>query len=177
MPTIRGMANEGLSFKGVLYAGLMLTSDGPKVLEYNVRFGDPEIQAILPLLKSDLVPIIDDAVEGRLSTTTCEWLPGSCASIVLVSGGYPGDFKIGKEISGLEAFKDQQDLFVFHGGTKKDRERFLTWGGRVLNVVARGPNLEEALKRGYDAAVKINFDGVVYRKDIGMRAVKKPAVT
>ena len=176
MPTIRGMTNEGLSFKGVLYAGLMLTSDGPKVLEYNVRFGDPEIQAILPLLKSDLVSILDDAVEGRLSTTTCEWLPGSCASIVLVSGGYPGDFKIGKEISGLEAFKDQQDLFVFHGGTKKDRERFLTWGGRVLNVVARGPNLEEALRRAYEAAGKISFEGAFYRKDIGMRAVKRPVV-
>ena len=176
LPTIRGMASEGMSFKGVLYAGLMLTSDGPKVLEYNVRFGDPEIQAILPLLSSDLVPILDDAVEGRLSTTTCEWSSESCACVVLVSGGYPGDFRIGKEIQGLEPLKDRRELLVFHAGTKKDRERLVTWGGRVLNIVGRGADLEEALKRAYDAISAISFEGMVYRKDIGMRALKKPVV-
>jgi phosphoribosylamine--glycine ligase len=176
-PTIRAMASEGLTFKGVLYAGLMLTSDGPKVLEFNVRFGDPEIQAILPLLKSDLVPILDDAVEGRLSTTTCEWQPGSCACVVLVSGGYPGDFRIGKEIQGLASLKEQPELLVFHAGTKKDRERFLTWGGRVLNVVGRGADLEAAVKRAYEAIHRISFEGMTYRKDIGFRALKKPVVT
>jgi len=176
-PTLRGMASEGLSLKGALYAGLMLTSDGPKVLEYNVRFGDPEIQAILPLLKSDLVPILDDAVEGRLSTTTCEWNAAHCACVVLVSSGYPGDFRIGKEIQGLERLVDREELFVFHAGTKKDRDRFLTWGGRVLNVVGRGAELGTALARVYDAIGMIHFEGMGFRKDIGFRALKKPAVT
>jgi phosphoribosylamine--glycine ligase len=174
MPTIRALAAEGLAFKGVLYAGLMLTSDGMKVLEYNARFGDPEVQAILPLLKSDLVPILDDAVEGRLATTRCEWEPASCASVVLVSGGYPGDYQIGKEIQGLEALKNRPDLMVFHAGTKKDRSRLITWGGRVLNVVGVGPDLEAALKRAYDAIGGITYDGMYYRKDIGHRALKKP---
>ncbi|MBI3330825.1 MAG: phosphoribosylamine--glycine ligase, partial [Candidatus Omnitrophica bacterium] len=174
MPTLRAMAAEGLSFKGVLYAGLMLTSDGPKVLEYNVRFGDPELQAILPLLSSDLVPILDDAVEGRLATTEWRWEPGSCVCVVLASGGYPGDFPIGKEIQGLGQGTQRPGVFVFHAGTKQDKGRFLTWGGRVLNIVATGPDLEGALKRAYDAIGAIRFEGMVYRKDIGFRALKKP---
>jgi len=174
LPTIRALASEGLPFKGVLYAGLMLTSDGPKVLEYNVRFGDPEIQAILPLLKSDLVPILDDVVEGRLAATPCEWESGSCVCVVLASHGYPGDFAIGKEIRGLEPFADRRDLLVFHAGTKKDRERFVSWGGRVLNVIGLGADFEQALKRAYDAIQTISFDGMCYRKDIGFRALKKP---
>ena len=177
LPTIRAMAAEGLQFTGVLYAGLMMTSDGPKVLEYNVRFGDPEIQAILPLLKSDLVPVLDDAVEGRLSTTLCEWSAGSCVCVVLVSSGYPGDFRIGKEIQGLDRVANREGLVVFHGGTKKDRERFLTWGGRVLNVVGRGADFGTALQRAYDAIGLIHFEGMGFRKDIGFRALKKPAIT
>ena len=176
LPTIRAMASEGLAFKGVLYAGLMLTSDGPKVLEYNVRFGDPEIQAILPLLKSDLVPIVDDAVEGRLSMTQCQWDPGSCVCVVLASAGYPGDFPIGKEIRGLDQFKGRRDLLVFHAGTKKDRDQFLSWGGRVLNVVGVGPDVESALKHAYDAIGTISFEGAFYRKDIAHRALKKPVI-
>lgn len=129
LPTVRAMASEGMAFKGVLYAGLMLTKEGPKVLEFNVRFGDPEIQGILPLLKTDLLALLDDAVEGRLADTPCEWETGSCASVVLASGGYPGDFKIGKEIEGLKALADRKDLFVFHAGTKRDGDRLLTWGG------------------------------------------------
>ena len=175
-PTIQAMASEGLSFKGVLYAGLMLTSDGPKVLEYNVRFGDPEIQAILPLLKCDLVPILDDAVEGRLSTTPCQWQTGSCVCVVLASSGYPGEFAIGKEIHGLERLADRRDVLVFHAGTKKDKQRFLSWGGRALNVIGLGADIDEALKRAYEAIGTIHFDGMVYRKDIGFRALKKPAV-
>lgn len=174
MPTIRAMASEGLKCTGVLYAGLMLTSDGPKVLEYNVRFGDPEIQAILPLLASDLVPILDDAVEGRLSMTQCQWMPGSCVCVVLASGGYPGEFQIGKEILGLDQFQGRQGLLVFHAGTKKDRGRCIAWGGRVLNIVAQGADLDEALKRVYEAAHGITFEGKQYRKDIGFRALKKP---
>lgn len=176
-PTIRGMASEGLHLKGVLYAGLILTSDGPKVLEYNVRFGDPETQAILPLLKSDLIPILDDAIEGRLSSTQCEWEKGSCASVVVASGGYPGDFQIGKEIEGLEKFNDSKDLLVFHAGTKKDKDKFISWGGRVLNIVGKGADLEGALKNAYEAASTITFSGAQYRKDIGFRAIKKTAKT
>ena len=176
-PTIQAIANEGLTFKGVLYAGLMLTSEGPKVLEYNVRFGDPEIQAILPLLKSDLIPILDDAVEGRLSTAQCQWESGSCACVVLASGGYPGDFPIGKEIRGLDQFKNRRDLLVFHAGTKKDRGRFVSWGGRVLNIIGLGPDLEAAVKHAYEAAGAISYDGAFYRKDIGFRALKKPVNT
>jgi phosphoribosylamine--glycine ligase len=178
LPTIRGMANEGLSFKGVLYAGLMLTGDGPKVLEYNVRFGDPETQAILPLLKSDLIAVLDDAVEGRLATTApIAWAPGSCVCVVLASGGYPGEFQIGKEIQGLAGLRDRRDTWAFHAGTKRDRDRYLSWGGRVLNVVAVGDDLEAALKRAYDAVGTLRFDGMAYRKDIGVRALKRPAVT
>ena len=176
LPTVRGIASDGVDFKGVLYAGLMLTSDGPKVLEYNVRFGDPEAQAILPLLKSDLVPLLDDAVEGRLSLTRCEWQTGSCASVVLASGGYPGEYQIGKEIRGLEQLRNQPEVMVFHGGTKQDRGRMLSWGGRVLNVVGVGPNLEGALKRAYDAIETLAFDGMQYRKDIGHRALKQPVI-
>ncbi len=174
MPTLRAMAAEGLAFKGVLYAGLMLTGDGPKVLEYNVRFGDPELQAILPLLSSDLMPILDDAVEGRLSTAQCRWEAGSCVCVVLASGGYPGDFPIGKEIHGLDQGKGRSGLLVFHAGTKQDKARFVSWGGRVLNVVGTGPDLEGALRRVYDAVGAIRFDGMAYRKDIGFRALKKP---
>src|SRR3989338_7364263 len=173
-PTIRAMASEGLSFKGVLYAGLMLTSDGPKVLEFNMRFGDPEIQAILPLLKSDLVPLLDDAVEGRLSLTQCEWLAGSCGCVVLASGGYPGEYQIGKEIRGLEQLQGREGVLVFHAGTKRDGERFVNWGGRALNVVAVDDEIEGAVKRAYDAIGQLAFDGMTYRKDIAWRALKKP---
>ncbi len=176
LPTIRAMASEDLGFKGVLYAGLMLTGDGPKVLEYNVRFGDPETQAILPLLKSDLVPILDDVVEGRLVTSQCQWHSGSAACVVMASGGYPGDFQIGKEIHGLDSLKERRDIFVCHAGTKRDRDRFLTWGGRVLNVIGRGGSLEEAVKNAYEGVSAVEFEGMQYRKDIGYRAIKKSVV-
>ncbi|MBI3319672.1 MAG: phosphoribosylamine--glycine ligase [Candidatus Omnitrophica bacterium] len=173
-PTLKGLAGEGISFKGVLYAGLMLSAEGPKVLEYNARFGDPELQAILPLLKDDLVPLLDDTVEGRLSQTACTWEEGSCVCVVLASGGYPGDPVIGKEIRGLEPFRDRGDVLIFHAATRRERERFMSWGGRVLNVVARDAELEGAVKRAYEAAGAIAFDGMIYRKDIAWRAIKKP---
>lgn len=176
-PTLRGMAAEGLPFKGVLYVGLIITSDGPKVLEYNARFGDPELQAILPLLESDLVPILDDAVEGRLSSSPCRWKSGSCVCVVIASGGYPGDYSLGKEILGLEKLADRNDLWVFHAGTKKEQNRYVTWGGRVLNVVGLGSDIENALKNVYEAIGTLSFDGMTYRKDIGHRALKKPAAT
>jgi len=173
-PTLKGLASDEILFKGVLYAGLMITPEGPKVLEFNVRFGDPEIQAMLPLLKSDLVPLLDDTVEGRLTQDGCEWEAGSCVCVVLASGGYPGEFQIGKEIKGLEQFKDREDVLVFHAGTKRDRDRFLSWGGRVLNVVAWDADIEGAVKRTYEAVAAISFEGMIYRKDIAWRALKKP---
>ena len=176
-PTLKGLAAEGVLFKGVLYAGLMLTAEGPKVLEFNVRFGDPELQAILPLLKDDLVPLLDDVSEGRLAQTRCRWEPGSCVCVVLASGGYPGEFAIGKEIRGLDALKQRSDLAVFHAGTRRDRDRFLSWGGRVLNVVAWDADLEGAVKKAYEAIAGIQFDGMTYRKDIAWRALKKPVST
>jgi len=173
-PTLKGLANEGVLFKGVLYAGLMMTQEGPKVLEFNVRFGDPELQAILPLLKSDLVPLLDDTVEGRLSPEGCQWEAGSCVCVVLASGGYPGEYQIGKEIRGLDTVQDREGLLVLHAGTKRDGKRFVSWGGRVLNVVARETDIEQAVKKAYDAIEAIAFDGMLYRKDIAWRALKKP---
>ncbi len=173
-PTIRALSGEGIQFKGVLYAGLMLTSDGPKVLEYNARFGDPELQAILPLLKTDLISILDDIVESRLASTKIEWHPGSCACVVLASGGYPGDFQIGKPIQGLDALKNNKNVWAFHAGTKRDNNKVVTWGGRVLNMVGTGPDLETALKHVYEAIGGLSFEGMNYRTDIGHRALKKP---
>ncbi len=173
-PTLKGLANEGILFRGVLYAGLMMTPEGPKVLEFNARFGDPELQAILPLLKSDLVSLLDDTVEGRLSSDHCEWQEGSCVCVVLASNGYPGEYQIGKEINGLEKLKGREGVVVFHAGTKRDKNRCLAWGGRVLNVVATAPDIESAVKKVYHAIDEISYEGMVYRKDIAWRAIKKP---
>lgn len=173
-PTLKGLIQEGVLFKGVLYAGLMMTPEGPKVLEFNVRFGDPEIQAIFPLMKTDLVPLLDDAVEGRLAQASCQWEAGSCVCVVLASSGYPGEFQIGKEIRGLEPLKDREGLFLFHAGTKRDQNRLISWGGRVLNVVAVDADIEQAVKKAYEAIEEISFEGMVYRKDIAWRALKKP---
>ena len=172
-PTLKGLANEGTPFKGVLYAGLMLTEDGPRALEYNVRFGDPELQAILPLLASDLVPLLDEAIEGRLATTSLQWKPGSCACVVVASGGYPGEFQIGKEIRGLEALKNREGVLVFHAGTKRDHKRLLSWGGRALNIVGTGSDIDTALRRAYEAVAQVSFEKMQYRKDIGARALKR----
>ena len=173
-PTLKGLAREGILFKGALYAGLMITPEGPKVLEFNVRFGDPELQAILPLMKSDLATLLDDAVEGRLSPDACQWETGSCVCVVLASGGYPGEFQIGKEIRGLEALRAREDLVVFHAGTKREPRRCVSWGGRVLDVVALDHDIEGAVKKVYEAIEGITFEGMVCRRDIGWRALKKP---
>lgn len=173
-PTLKGLAQEGIGLRGALYAGLMMTADGPKVLEYNVRFGDPELQAILPLLKSDLVSLLDETVEGRLALHRCEWREGSSVCVVLASSGYPGEYQIGKEIAGLETLKGREDVVAFHAGTKRDRERYVSWGGRVLNVVAWDADIESAVKKVYEAIGQIQFAGMTYRKDIAWRAMKKP---
>ncbi len=171
-PTIRGLNKEGIDYRGVLYIGIMLTRDGPKVLEYNVRFGDPETQAILPRLKSDLVEIMQVATEGKLSKIErLNWDVRPCVCVVCVSKGYPGDYEKGKEISGLDTAAKIQDVVVFHAGTKKEGNKILTNGGRVLGVTGLGNTTKEAITNTYQAVGKINFEGMYFRRDIGRRAI------
>ncbi|MCM8757496.1 MAG: phosphoribosylamine--glycine ligase [Candidatus Omnitrophica bacterium] len=173
---IDGLAKEGIDYRGSLYAGIMLTKTGPKVLEFNVRFGDPETQAILPRLKSDLVEAILAVVDGHLTKfkrqNSWGWDERSCICVVCASEGYPGSYEKGKEIFGLEEIKNLKDIIVFHAGTKKQDNRFLTNGGRVLGITGLGANIKEAIDRTYEATKKIYFEGMHYRKDIGYRALK-----
>jgi phosphoribosylamine--glycine ligase len=171
--TIDGMAAEETPFVGVLYCGLMMTATGPQVLEFNARFGDPETQAILVRMESDLVEALEACVEGRLSDTEFRWKPGASACVVAASQGYPGSYESGKTISGLEEAARVPGVEVFHAGTTFDGESYRTAGGRVLGVTATGANLEEALQSVYQAMGRISFEGMVFRKDIGWRAVGK----
>ena len=166
LPTLNAMNAEGIVFKGVLYVGLMLTSEGPKVVEYNARFGDPETQAILPLLESDLLDIFMAVREQRLAELNIQWKCGAAACIVLASGGYPGKYEGGKPISGL-AEAAAAGATVYHAGTKKTDAGYLTAGGRVLGVTATGKNLAAAVKTAYAAAEKVSFEGAHMRHDIG----------
>lgn len=172
------LAKDDKPYKGALYAGIMVTKDGPKVLEFNTRFGDPETQAILPRLKSDLVEAMEKAIEGQLNGYNLQWDPRACVSVVIASGGYPGDYKKGLEINGLESVKALKDVMVFHAGTKSGRRStdgkftFITNGGRVLNVTALGKDIKDAIDNCYDAVRKIKFDKMHYRRDVGFRAVK-----
>ena len=169
-PTIDGMAAEDTPFVGVLYVGLMMTARGPMVLEFNARFGDPETQAILMRLESDLVEGLEACVEGRLSETEFRWRPGASACVVASSEGYPGSYTTGKRITGLNQV--YPGVQVFHSGTALVEGEYLTSGGRVLGVTAAGSDLEGALGLAYDALAKIHFDGMYYRRDIGHRALK-----
>jgi phosphoribosylamine--glycine ligase len=161
------------SYTGVLYAGLMLTSDGPKLLEYNARFGDPETQVILLRLKTSLLDVLLDIVEHRLSSRKLEWLPDVTATVVLVANGYPGKVDSGKEIIGLDEAKRIVGVKVYHAGTRRVGGKVYTAGGRVLNVTARGATLAQALERAYFVAQMIEFDGKDYRKDIGKKGLTK----
>jgi phosphoribosylamine---glycine ligase len=161
------------SYSGILYAGLMLTSDGPKLLEYNARFGDPETQVILSRLETDVLDVLVDIAEHRLSARTLKWRPDVAATVVLVAGGYPGRIENGKEIFGLDEAKRVKDVKVFHAGTRREDGKVFTAGGRVLNVTARGATLEEALERAYFVAQMIEFEGKAYRKDIGKKGLAK----
>jgi phosphoribosylamine--glycine ligase len=171
-PTIDGMAAEETPFTGVLYCGLMMTARGPMVLEYNARFGDPETQAILVRLESDLVEGLESCVDGRLSDTEFRWKPGASACVVAASAGYPGSYTAGKKITGLEAAGEVAQ--VFHAGTTLLDGDYLTSGGRVLGVTAAGATLKEALGLAYEGMGRIRFDGMYYRRDIGHRALKTP---
>jgi len=172
-PTIRGMAEENTPFSGVLYCGLMMTAKGPQVLEYNARFGDPETQAILVRLESDLVDALEACVDGRLAETEFRWASGASACVIASSSGYPGEYKTGLPISGLREAGQVPGVEVFHSGTKQVGGEVVTSGGRVLGVTANGVSLEQALDRAYEAMGQIQFDGMYFRRDIGHRAGKK----
>jgi phosphoribosylamine--glycine ligase len=161
------------SYSGILYAGLMLTASGPKLLEYNARFGDPETQVILSRLKTDLVDVFVDMVEHRLAGSRLEWRKDAAATVVLVAGAYPGKVENGKEIFGLDEAKRVEGVKVFHAGTRAEGGKVYTNGGRVLNVTARGATLAEALERAYFVAQMIEFDGKDYRRDIGKKGLAK----
>jgi phosphoribosylamine--glycine ligase len=173
VPTIAGMTAEGRKFQGVLFAGLMLTDSGPKVLEYNARFGDPETQVIMARMRSDLVPILDQCACGQLGETRLEWTKEPAVCVVIASKGYPDTPEIGKTITGLDTLKDWTDVFVYHAATKQEDGVAKTVGGRVLGVTALGANLEAAIARAYQAIGKIHFEGMQYRRDIGHRAVAR----
>jgi len=171
-PTISGMAEEDTPFKGVLYVGLMMTARGPQVLEFNARFGDPETQAILLRMETDLVAALEACVDGQLCDFELKWSPGAAVCVVASSSGYPGSYKTGMPISGLGAAAQVPEAVVFHAGTAQMGGRIVTAGGRVLGVSARGESLEEALGRAYQAMAAIEFEGMYYRRDIGHRALR-----
>lgn len=174
-PTIEAMQKEGRPFKGCLYFGLMLTPNGAKVVEYNCRFGDPEAQVVLPLLKTDLVEIMEAVWEERLDKLDIEWYDGSCACVVMASGGYPQKYETGKPISGLntQGQPDDGKAYVYHAGTKLENGTYLTAGGRVLGVTATADTLQGALDKAYSAVTEISFEKAHFRKDIGHRALGK----
>jgi phosphoribosylamine---glycine ligase len=172
-PTIEGMRLEGNPFKGVLYAGLMITVNGPVVLEYNARFGDPEAQVVLPRLKNDLVELMVASCEGRLNDVALSWDKRDCVCVVISAGGYPGAYETGFDIEGLAETGALPDTVVFHAGTKADGERVLSSGGRVLGVTAWGDTIEMAIEKAYHAVEKIRFEHCFFRRDIGMKALRR----
>lgn len=167
MPTINGMKKEGRPFVGILYPGIMLTTEGPKVFEFNSRFGDPETETYMRLLDTDILDIFESSLDGIIDDLNINWKEGFACTIMLASAGYPGNYEKGKKIFGLDEIKNIKDIVVFHAGTKMVEKNLVTNGGRVLGVSATGENLDEALKKAYDAVSKIKFEGMQYRKDIG----------
>ncbi len=171
VPTVHGMARADRPFRGVLYAGIMVTAQGPKVLEFNVRMGAPETQPLLVRLKSDIVPLLDAVVDGTLDEQEIEWDERAAVCVVMASGGYPGKYEKGLPISGLDDAAKVEDAVVFHAGTAESAEGIVTAGGRVLGVTARGDTVQAAIDRAYEAAGRISWEGVQYRRDIGAKAV------
>lgn len=170
-PVLRGMREEGHPYTGFLYTGLMLTCDGPKVIEFNVRFGDPEAQVVLPRVQSNLPELLAAAADGQLGDASVDFEPGVAVGVVLASAGYPGTVKGGVPIHGIDAASAVAGVDVFHAGTAIRDGHLVTAGGRVLTVVARGAGFEEAIARAYDAVAKISFEGMQYRRDIGKKAL------
>lgn len=165
--TVDAMAAEGREFKGVIFFGLMLTKDGPKVLEYNARFGDPEAQVVLPRMKNDMIEVVEACIDGTLDQVDLQFEDNAAVCVVLASDGYPVSYEKGFPIEGLESFEGKDDYFVFHAGTKKTDEGFVTNGGRVLGVTAKGNDLKEARKKAYEATEWIRFENKYMRHDIG----------
>jgi phosphoribosylamine--glycine ligase len=172
-PVIAGMKQEGAEYRGILYCGLMMTARGPMVLEFNCRFGDPETQAVLMRLESDLLDAVEASIDGRVSEGLFKWSSGAACCVVLASGGYPGSFVAGKEIAGLERASQIENVKVFHAGTSLRDGRLYSSGGRVLGVTARAATLEEAVAGAYHAADTISFEDMYYRRDIGSRALRR----
>lgn len=173
MRLLAGLKKKGIGYRGVIYAGLMITKDGPKVLEFNARFGDPECQPVMMRLKSDLVPLLEAVIEEKLDQVQADWYQEPAVCVVLCARGYPGAYGKGKEIQGLERLKNWENGFVFHAGTAVDGGRWITSGGRVLGVTARGKKIVDAVQEVYRAVGEISWDGMHYRKDIAHRALKR----
>ncbi len=172
IPTIRAMASEDKNYQGVLYAGLMITKQGPKVLEFNARFGDPETQALIARMDFDLVPVMEACTEsGKLATLNLNWKPQASVCVVMASGGYPGSYEKGKIIDGINEANNLEEVTVFHAGTINENNEVLTNGGRVLGVTALGDNIEMAINHAYEGVSKIKWEGAYFRKDIGKKAL------
>jgi phosphoribosylamine--glycine ligase len=170
-PLLRSFLQERIQFRGLLYPGLILTAEGPRVLEFNCRFGDPETQALLPRMKSDLLPLLEATIDGTINRCAIEWDPRAAATVVLASGGYPGKYETGKTISGLSDAAKLQDVQIFHAGTRRDGSEIKTAGGRVLAITALGVTIEAARARAYEAVSRIHFENCHYRRDIALDAV------
>src|SRR5438132_10181924 len=170
-PLLRGFLQEQILFRGLLYPGLIITSDGAHVLEFNCRFGDPETQALLPRMKSDLLPLLEATIDGTIDKCTIEWDARAAVTVVLASAGYPGKYETGKTISGLDDAAKLADVRIFHAGTKRDAGEIKTAGGRVLAVTALGSTVEAAQTRAYEAVSRIHFENCHYRRDIALSAV------
>jgi len=171
-PTLRALNTEGIDFKGIIYFGLMISDDGARVLEYNVRFGDPEAQVILPLLETDLVDIMEAVIKGELAQIEIEWKDKKALCVVMASGGYPVEYETGKEITGIKEVERDKDSIVFQAGTRFEKAKLLTAGGRVLAVTALGNSFEEVISKAYAGVGKINFNDLYYRNDIGHKALE-----
>jgi phosphoribosylamine--glycine ligase len=170
-PLLEALRESRVTFRGLLFPGLMMTAEGPRVLEFNCRFGDPETQVILPRLKSDLVELVQATIDGRLAGTAIEWDERAAVTVVLASSGYPDKYEVGKRIEGLESLAKAPDVHVFHAGTRRMEGAVVTAGGRVLAVTALGENMAAARGRAYEAAGKIQFEGCHYRRDIALGPV------
>jgi phosphoribosylamine---glycine ligase len=173
LPTIAGMAAESRKYQGVLYAGLMITDQGPKVLEYNARFGDPETQVIMARMRSDLVPVLQGVAEGQLKEGKIEWAREAAVCVVLASRGYPASVETGKTVQGLESLTGEDDVIVYHAATALRDGQVVTVGGRVLGVTALGPSLDAAVQRAYEVVPRVSFEGMHYRTDIGRKALAR----
>jgi phosphoribosylamine--glycine ligase len=168
-PTIEAMNKENRPFKGILYFGLIITREGPKVIEYNCRFGDPETQVVLPLLENDIVEIFNAIIDEKLDSIDIKWKKGACVCVVMASGGYPQKYETGYEINGMDEAEHDPNIIIFHAGTKRENNKFYTAGGRVIGVTALESTMEAAISKAYNGVEKISFKDMHYRKDIGKK--------